>query len=295
MVQPEIIKEWDTQFGHIESGRILDENRGVTIPYWLGTPFQPVVDDWMAAKTGLTADLESLRKFTETALALGVGVLTVGHRHNDVRRSIRSNSMDYQYAVDGLLEESVPLHGVGLSRGWAGVLLAAKHLPGRFDSITAVAPAMMAPIRPTRLWKAGAELAVQTARNPRDFGRVLLDSVQTTRSRFGVTISESAKLSIGGYVHDRVRALQGDDQGLQLHLVASKDDCFFDPDEMKRIAEELGFNSYTLFCQGSAGHSALSYDGRLCRSVIATAIEALPNRESMMISRDTEVQINPVS
>lgn len=289
---PTISKKWDTEHGHIVSGIAFDEERGVEIPFWQGTPFVAAVEDQLVAKTGLTADLKSLQLFGYVALELGVGFTTIGHKHNNAAKSIRENSLDVQYIVNHLIPKDVPLHAAGLSRGWVCMLLAGIHLPNRFSSMSAVAPAMMAPVNPFRFWRLGAEVAVETARNPREFGGVLIDSVRTVKSRFNVTVAEAAKVGIGGFVHDRVRSLRTSNAELKLHLAASKEDCFFDPNVMEQIAHELGFNTFTLLEQGSAGHQALAYDQDLNKSIVATAIEAIPDRAKFVLANQKVISIS---
>ena len=281
----EVIKEWDTEAGHVTYGVAQDEERKVEIPYWHGEPHDKTVDDYIIAKTGLTADLQSLKLFGNTALNHGVSFVTVGHRHKNISKAIKENSQDVQFILDNLVPREVDVHGAGLSRGWAGILLAGIHRPDRFSSMTAVAPAMMAPVNPLRLWRIGAEVAVETARNPREFGGVLIDSVRTSKNRFGVTMSEMVKVGIGGFVHERVKELRDSGPLVKLHLAASKEDCFFDPGIMERLADELAFDTFTLFCEGSAGHSALAYNSKLSSSIISTAIQDLPGREQYILGK----------
>lgn len=288
----EVIKEWDTDTGHVVYGLAQDEERKTEIPYWYGEPHEKSVDDFILAKTGLTADLQSLKLFGNTALSHGVSFVNVGHRHKNLNKAIRENSKDVQFILDNLVPRDVNVHGAGLSRGWVGILLAGIHRPERFSSMNAIAPAMMAPVNPLRFWKIGAEVAVETARNPKEFGGVLIDSALTIKSRFGVTVSEAAKVGIGGFVHKRIRELRDNGPNVKLHLSASKEDCFFDPSIMEKLANELAFDSFTLFCDGSAGHSALAYNSKLSSSVIATAIENLPGRENHMLGIEL---IKPVS
>jgi hypothetical protein len=282
----EVIKEWDTETGHVTYGVAQDEERKTEIPYWHGVPHDKSVEDYILAKTGLTADLQSLKMFGNTALNHGVSFVTVGHRHKNLGKAIKENSQDLQFILDNLVPEEVDVHGAGLSRGWAGILLAGIHRPDRFSSMTAIAPAMMAPVNPLRFWKIGAEVAVETAKNPREFGSVLVDSALTIKSRFGVTASEAIKVGIGGFVHKRIRDLRDSGPNVKLHLVASKEDCFFDPTIMERLADELAFDTFTLFCDGSAGHSALAYNDKLSSSVVATAIETLPGRDDYILGKE---------
>jgi len=281
----EVIKKWDTENGHVTYGVAQDEERRTEIPFWHGVPHDETVEDYIVAKTGLTADLQSLKLFGNTALELGVNFVTVGHRHKNIGKAIKENSRDVQFILDSLVPGDIDVHGAGLSRGWAGILLAGIHRPDRFSSMTAVAPAMMAPVNLFRFWKIGVEVGVETARNPREFGGVLFDSIRTSRNRLGVTMSEMAKVGIGGFVHERVRELRDSGPLVKLHLAASKDDCFFDPNIMERLAEELAFDTYTLFSEGSAGHSALAYNPKLSKSIIATAIEDLPGREELILGK----------
>jgi len=285
MVSPDILKEWDTEHGHVVSGIAFDELRGVEIPYRQGRPHSQSVFDHVVVKTGLTADLKSLELFGNVALELGVNFVSVGHKHKNAVRAIRENSRDVQFIVRNLVPDDAQVHAAGLSRGWAGIVLAGIHMPERLTSLSAVSPAMMAPVNPLRLWKMGSELAIETARNPREFGGVLLDSVCTVRSRLGVTISEAVKVGVGGFVHGRVRDLRDNGPNVKLHLAASKHDCFFDPGILEGLANELGFDTYTLFDKGSAGHAALAYNPELSKSVIATAIETLPDRNRHLLSK----------
>lgn len=278
-------KEWDTEFGHVIHGEIHDEERGVAVPFYHGEPHEIKDPSIVVGKTGLTADLESLKRLGVSAMKLGVGYLAVAHRHNDMEHPIRSNAMDVQAVINELAPEGVDIHGVGLSRGWAGMVLAAEHLPNRFSSLTAAAPAFMTSVCPSRFINAAPELVGEFIKNPRRFGAVVLDSVKTVVERPHITLAELANIVFGTNIHPRVERVASQED-MSMHLVACLKDCFYDPRDMSEVADSF-FDTFTEITDGSAGHSAMAYDDGMTESIIATAVVSLPNREKYLKSKPT--------
>lgn len=233
------------------------------------TPMHPVADEPFVLETGLGAGIESLvcagRKISE----LGYRAISVGHTHHDTKHPIRHNAEDIEATVEALTGDS-RVHATGLSRGWPAQVLATSHMPEKVVSLTAVAPAMMAPINPTRITMLGLEVIRETAGNPLHFGRVLVDCARTVIERPDVTLAEATKL-LFGHVHERVAELKKLNSGIDLHLVASVRDGFFDHRQLEFIANILQFDTVHTFSSGTAGHGAFAYSPELVASIVHTA------------------------
>ena len=252
-----------TPHSTIETGRI--EFGEKTVIFRDEKPNELTSSETLLSATGLAAGIESLSCASRRYSELGLRALSVGHTHHDVRHPIRSNAEDIE-AVSELVSGDDKIHAVGLSRGFPAQVLATKHLPGKINSLTAVAPAMMAPINPLRVARIGVELVSETAMHPKDFGRVIIDCLKTVKDRPDVTISEVLRLTVGN-VHKRVTDLREQQQELDLHLVASFKDCFFDEKVLEALAIRLGFDTFSLHRKGSAGHAAYAYSPELAEGI----------------------------
>jgi pimeloyl-ACP methyl ester carboxylesterase len=257
-----------TSAGVLETGRIEQGNRDCVfqreIPHvqLYGQPF--------ILETGLTAGLESLRRLRSVAADAGHMAIAVAHTHHDRKSPIRANAEDIEMVTQALTDDDEKAHFVGLSRGWPDTVLALKHLPGRAESATAVAPAMMDRLHPERLALLLAEVAVECVHHPAEFPKVLAESVRTTMGRFSETISEALHLATGT-IHSRVEDLKNTEQPPKLHMFASVRDCFFVPAQLALVAKKLGFDSFETYSDGVAGHGALAVHQKLARRVVTVA------------------------
>jgi hypothetical protein len=238
-------------------------------------PANPVSDEPFILETGLAAGIESLSCAGRKISELGHRAISIGHTHHDTRHPIRHNAEDIEAVIEELTGDS-RVHSTGLSRGFPAQVLATKHMPEKVASLTAVAPAMMAPINPFRVVMLGGELIRETVRNPLEFGRVMLDSANTIRERPDVTASEAIRL-LFGHVHKRVQELSESQENINLHLVSSARDCFFDDAKLEAIAKLLGFDTYKSHRDGTAGHAAFAYSPELVESIVDTAINYTKN------------------
>ena len=257
----------ETLHSVIERGRVEYGNQSVT--YVDETPNQLQASEPFVLETGLAAGIESLACARTRISELGHRAIAVGHTHHDRGHPIRRNAEDIELIIETLTGDE-RVHSAGLSRGWPAQVLATKHLPEKVCSLTAVAPAMMAPVNPMRLAMLGAEMARETIGNPQVFGRVLLDSLRTVRDRPDVTASEAVKLTLG-FVHSRVEELRNTQKALNLHLAASVRDGFFDERILEVLALQLKFDTYNSYRDGTAGHAAFTYSQGLVDLVVKTA------------------------
>ncbi len=251
----------------LERGRI---EFGVhTVVYADERPHELKGPEPFVLETGLAAGIGSLECARKRISDIGYRAIAVGHTHHDRSHPIRHNAEDIEAVVEALTGEE-KVHCTGLSRGWPAQVLATKHMPDKVVSLTAIAPAMMAPVNPIRIMMLGAEVARETVRNPREFGRVLLDSARTVKQRPDVTAVEAVKL-LFGHVHKRVEELRLTQSGVHFHLAASVRDGFFDERILERIARELQFDTYYPHRTGTAGHGAFAYSTELVDAVVETA------------------------
>ncbi len=236
------------------------------VEYKYSQPEHVVHPNVFVMDSGLASNIDSLHIPFERFAELGCSVIAVGHNHHDILHPISTNA----HEVEAVIEEVIPdktVDLVGLSRGWPAQVLVAQHIE-KVNSLTAVAPAMMTPISLSRLGLLGVEVARETFRNPRKFGKVILGSVGTVLRRPDVTISEAVTLT-RGFVHNRVSDLKLLKSDIELHLVASLYDGFFDPVGLESIARDLGFDSITLFGENLAGHAALTYNNHIVDEIVS--------------------------
>jgi pimeloyl-ACP methyl ester carboxylesterase len=257
-----------TPTGITERGIITFGSQSVT--FVDRRPNNLVADEPFILETGLAAGVESLTCAGRTISELGHRAISVKHTHHDMKHPIRHNAEDIEAVIEGLTGD-LRVHSTGLSRGWPAQVLATKHMPEKVASLTAIAPAMMAPVNPFRVIMLGGEMVMETAKSPREFGRVILDSINTVRERPDVTMAEAFRL-LFGRVHKRVLDLRESQGDVDLHLVSSARDCFFDDARMEAIARLLGFDTYKSHSEGTAGHAAFAYSPELVESIVNTAI-----------------------
>lgn len=260
----------ETTVGVLETGRIQVGERDCIfqreIPKQLTDPSPFVLE------TGLTAGLESLRCVRTVAAQAGHTAIAIAHTHHDRKSPIRANAEDIEMATEALTESDVKAHYVGLSRGWPDTVLALKHMPGKAESATAVAPAMMDRLHPERVLLLLAETSVEMVQHPREFPRVVGECVRVSFLRLGETISEAAHLTAGN-IHHRVAYLKSGDNPPKLHMFASLRDGFFTHTGLAKIARELGFDSFETYSEGVAGHGALAVHAKLARRVVDNAVK----------------------
>ena len=209
----------------------------------------------VVAATGLCANLASLELESTVLTQSGFTVISVGHQHRETTHPIAKNADDIRVAIEDL-SDTEQVHLTGLSMGAVSSVVAAQKMPGRVLSAQLVAPAMISPIRPSRTPLAAFEASRETFRRGGKYTSSVLEGLLATKSRLRTVVSETGKLVLGD-VHHRIGDLVGQD--VEVHIISPVRDCFFNPNEQGRVAEELGIKSHTVFSEGTAGHASLAY------------------------------------
>ncbi len=248
---------------------VVDTDQG-TIPYILDVPYSPVTDKVVVVETGLGAGPSSLDTASARFTEAGQGVLRVYHKHRGIQRPFINNAREIIDTVHAVVDEQ-PLDLVGLSRGSVNHFRVADQIAPQVDTLTAVAPALLSPLELKRVVNFPIEFAREAIRNPKNLGSIAVGSLIAVVERLDVTVAEALILIRGLAVTasiERAKQLRDNYPHISMHLIALKNDGFYSPKGLEEAARAIGFNTYSLFSNGTAGHCALAYNPHIVDQIM---------------------------